>query len=120
MKCCRAKGIPIIEMVKITPQKIWLKQITKPPVSSQRILNSVKRHPDEFSLTLVSRPNGYKANPAIFRVCIPNGIPIIDTISRMLAMKYSRAIKIPPKISQMIFPNRFISILFFYVTQYRY
>ncbi len=68
----------------------------------------IYKHPEALVSTLVSLPNGHRASEAILRVCKPNGIPIIVIISIILPIKYSIAITMPPKISQIRFPKIFI------------
>lgn len=57
-----------------------------------------------------SFPKGQRAIKASLNVCIPNGIPTTVKQSKILARKYSRAIKTPPNNSQIKFPNNFIYV----------
>lgn len=79
--------------------------IQSPPINSQIIFMMVDRQPDAFSLCRISFPNGHNARTASFRVCRPNGIPIMVMIRIKLEIKYSMAIKMPPKSSQIMFPR---------------
>jgi|GEM_PF-2268034 len=105
LKCCLAKGIPIIVMPSNIPKTICVKQIQIPPNNIQITFIKVDKHPDDLSLTRVSFPNGHKANPANFRVWSPNGMPMIVIISKILDTKYSKATINPPKINHIIFPK---------------
>lgn len=67
-------------------------------------------HPSLSWPSTTSKLNGAKAILDIFRVCKPNGIPIIVTINNKLAKKYSITMNIPPKTNQMIFNRNFITI----------
>jgi hypothetical protein len=79
-----------------------------PPVMSHIIFIKIYRHPDALVCTTVSLPKGHNESDAIFSVCIPKGIPIMVSIKKILPMKYSTAIIMPPKISQIRFPRMFI------------
>jgi hypothetical protein len=108
LKCCKPKGIPIIVIHRINPNTAWVIAIQIPPVRSHRIFIKIYRQPEALVWTIVSRPKGQRESDAIFRVCRPNGIPTIVTIRIRLPMKYSMAMIIPPNISQMRFPRKFI------------
>lgn len=108
LKCCMAKGIPIIVIPRIIPKIRWVRLIQIPPQMIQRILNKVLRQPLLYDACRVVRPNGQSARMASFKVWIPKGIPIIVTIRIILATKYSTAIINPPNINQMRFPRSFI------------
>ena len=108
LKCCIPNGIPIIVMHSRSPKKACVKAIQMPPHNSQRTFIRIYRHPDALEWTRVSRPNGQIARAPIFRVCIPKGMPTIVIISTILPMKYSIAIRNPPKISQTRLPKIFI------------
>lgn len=89
----------------------WVAAIHNPPVRSHITFIRIYRQPEALECTLVSLPNGQRAREAIFSVWMPNGIPTMVIISIILPMKYSIAIIIPPKISQIRFPSKFIGIL---------
>lgn len=82
--------------------------IHKPPQSSQIIFIIIYRQPEALECTTVSRPNGHNDNEAIFNVWIPNGMPTMVSIRIILPIKYSIAMIMPPKMSQMRFPKKFI------------
>jgi hypothetical protein len=108
LKCCRPKGIPIIVMQSNTPKIRWVAAMHNPPVKSHNTFIKMYRHPEALACTRVSLPKGHNASDAIFRVCNPKGIPIIVIIRMILPMKYSIAIIIPPNISQIRFPKKFM------------
>lgn len=113
LKCCLAKGMPMIVMANNTPKNIWVMDIQKPPIKIQMRFIMVERQPELLLLSLISVPKGHKATMASFRVCIPKGIPTIVTIKSMLDITYSKEIIMPPKTSQMRFPRNFIAFYFF-------
>jgi hypothetical protein len=108
LKCCKPKGIPIIVIHNNSPNIKCVRLIHIPPINIQTIFIKTDKQPPDplFSVTLL--PKGHNDNMANLSVYNPNGIPIMVTISIILANKYSRAIIIPPKISQIMFPNRFM------------
>ena len=83
-----------------------------PPTKNHSTFMNMLRQPgcDGFHFTFV--PNGQMASMPNFKLCKPNGMPMIVSISTSPAMKYSRAMCSPPKIIQMIFPIVFILISF--------
>ncbi len=82
-----------------------------PPMSIQMIFIMVDKQPFADALQRVSFPNGHSARPASFKVCNPNGMPIIVTNKAMLEMRYSIAMKIPPKSNHIIFPKVFMIVI---------
>ena len=52
--------------------------------------------------------DGQMASIPSFRLCKPNGMPMMVIIITSPAMKYSNAICSPPKTTQMMFPIVFI------------
>jgi hypothetical protein len=76
----------------------------------------IYRQPEALEWTLVSLPNGHIARAAIFRVCMPNGMPTIVIISIILPIRYSMAIMIPPNISQIRFPSK-LMVLFLVIQE---
>ena len=87
------------------------KHIQIPPNINQITFIMVDKQPEEPFLNVVSFPNGHNARIPSFKVCKPNGIPIMVIIRTKLAAKYSMAIKIPPKRSQRMFPKNRIIIV---------
>lgn len=108
LKCCNPKGIPIMEMQNRIPKPMCDKQIQNPPKTIQIIFMITDKHPEAEGAECTSLPNGHKASPASLRVWIPNGIPMIVMIKARLHTRYSMAIKMPPKTSQIKFPMNFI------------
>lgn len=116
--------MPIIVMQRRSPKIACVTAIHIPPVRSQMMFIRMYRHPFALTCTLVSLPKGHNASEAIFSVCRPKGIPTMVMNKKMLPMKYSIAIIMPPNRSQMRFPRIFMdysSIRFLslgYLTEY--
>lgn len=110
LKCCIPNGIPIIVMHRSMPNMAWVAAIQSPPVRSHNTFINMYRHPEDLECMRVSLPKGQMASAAIFRVWIPKGMPTIVIIRIRLPIKYSMAMIMPPKISQMRFPSIFIDI----------
>ena len=108
LKCCMPNGIPIIVIHNSMPNTRWESEIQIPPIKIQIIFISTYRQPDDLAPACASLPKGQRASIPSLSVCIPKGMPIIVIINTRLAAKYSIAIKIPPKISQRMFPIVFI------------
>ena len=66
----------------------------------------------ERSPLRTSLPKGHKARLAIFKVCMPKGMPIMVNIINKLAISYSTAVMIPPNINHKIFIKQPIAFLF--------
>lgn len=98
-------------MPRRIPKNRWDIHIQIPPVRIQIRFITVDRQPVPLSTERVSLPNGHSANSASFNVCNAKGIPIIVTNRIMLEIKYSMAINIPPKSSQIKFPIVFMMIM---------
>ena len=108
LKCCIPKGMPIMVIQKSTPKIAWVRKIHTPPIKNQIMFIKLERQPCADSLFVISAPNGHKASMPSLIDCKPKGIPIIVINKKTLAIKYSRAIKIPPKTNQIIFPIIFM------------
>ena len=102
------KGSPMIVILKRTPKAKCERLIHIPPRKIHKIFIKTLKHPPESGQLLTSFPNGHNANEAIFKVCIPKGIPIMVIIIKRLDIRYSTAVNIPPKRSHNIFIKRFI------------
>ena len=68
LKCCLAKGIPMMVMPNSNPKAKWVKQIHAPPINIQITFIAVGKQPLAYSATRVSFPKGHNANPANFSV----------------------------------------------------
>ena len=99
-------------MKKNKPNTAWDIAIQIPPNNNHKIFITVDRIPVAFSVKTDDLPKGHNAREASFRVCSPNGIPMMVTINRKLLITYSMAIKIPPKTNQIILPNNRIKLFF--------
>ena len=80
---------------------------------SQSRFIKVLRQPEEVGFCLIVLPKGHKASADSLMTCKPNGMPIIVTQSKRPEITYSAAMKIPPKMSQIMLPKNFIIILIF-------
>jgi len=110
LRCWAANGIPIMVMASKRAKIRWVNAIHIPPSNIHKMFISVLTQPDARSLKIASLPKGQSAREASFKVCKPNGIPIMVIISSRLANTYSTAIKKPPKTSQTIFPKTLIRL----------
>lgn len=112
LKCCNPNGMPIIVIHNKAPNSRCDRQIHTPPIKNQIMFMIKVRQPGSASgLGTTSFPKGHNTNVASFRVCNPNGMPIIVTIKPILDTMYSTHVTSPPQSSQIIFPNVFIKIL---------
>ena len=102
----------MIVMARRRPKRMCDRLIQIPPMKIQMMFIRVDRQPDAPGFDTVVFPNGQRASVAIFRVWMPNGIPMIVMMSRRLAITYSIAMKMPPNRSQMMLPRVFIAVLF--------
>jgi hypothetical protein len=94
-------------MPRRIPRIMCERLIQTPPIRIQITFMTVD-NPEGLEFNSVSLPNGQNAKEASFKVWMPKGIPIMVIIKMRLAMKYSMAIKSPPKTSHSIFPSNFI------------
>ena len=85
-----------------------MSQMPMPPTKSQSTFIKRFRQPACVSFCLTSEPNGHRASMPSFMLCNPNGMPMIVIISASPPIRYSMAISIPPKITQIMFPIVFI------------
>lgn len=107
LKCCFAKGIPTMVMPRRIPITMCERLIQTPPIRIQIKFIKVYK-PEDVSWFSIFFPKGHRANSASFKVWMPKGIPIMVIIKMRLAMKYSIAIKSPPKTSHSTFPSNFM------------
>ena len=70
------------------------------------------RHPPSCGLSTMCEPNGHNASIPKRIVAMPKGMPMMVINSNSEEMKYSTAMPNPPKMSQTMFPNIFISEIF--------
>jgi hypothetical protein len=104
-----ANGIPTMVIPKSKPKTKWVRQIQMPPIKNHKKFIRVDKHPGFPGLMRISAPKGHNANMPNLSACSPKGIPIMDMKKGMLANKYSKAIKIPPNTSHIMFPRVFIN-----------
>ena len=87
---------------------MWVSHIQMPPTKNHSTFMKMLRQPGCDSRHFTFVPNGQMASIPSFRLCKPNGMPMMVIISITPAMKYSKAICRPPNTIQMMFPNVFI------------
>ena len=75
LKCCRAKGIPMMVMVNSRPKTTCINAVYNPPLNSHTILKSRERQPVFFELLTTSLPKGNNTSAASLKHCSPQGIP---------------------------------------------
>ena len=63
-----------------------------PPTMNHNTFMKMLRQPGSDGFHFTSVPNGHIATRHNFKLCNPNGIPMIVIIRTRLAKKYSRAI----------------------------
>lgn len=100
--------MPTIVIQKSKPKSRWVNTIQKPPNISQMMFIMVDKHPVLEEVSLILTPKGARPTIANLKHCIPNGIPIIVKHKIKPPIIYSKKINIPPKITQMILPIKFI------------
>jgi hypothetical protein len=71
----------------------------------------VKAAPPSCGLSTTCEPNGHNARIPKRIVAMPKGMPMMVIISNSEETKYSTAMPNPPKMSQMMFPNIFMSVI---------
>ena len=107
MKCCLAKGIPIIVIVKTIPNSKWDTDTTIPPVKIQTMLKAVARQPVLPGVLTMFFPKGSRPSSASLNSCMPKGIPTIVAHMTNPPKAYSRKIRNPPpRIIQRMLPIR--------------
>jgi len=110
--CWAANGIPIIVIANKMANTRWVKAIQKPPNINQKIFRNMLKQPPALSLGTTFCPKGANPKTESWMAFKPKGIPTIVQHISMPAMIYSKNIKIPPKMIQIIFPIMLISIQF--------
>lgn len=109
LKFCLPKGMPIIVIQKITPQKRCVRAMANPPKNHQMTFMMPARQPDgKPPLLSTYVPKGQSATCASLMVCRPNGIPMMVIIIARLERMYSIATIRPPKITQIMLSSVFI------------
>ena len=67
-----------------------------------------ERQPLLLGISTTLLPKGHRASTPSFKVCKPNGMPMMVINSPTLETKYSMAMNNPPKTTQIIFPKIFM------------
>lgn len=111
LKCCVAKGIPIIVMARSRPTTTWLRAIQMPPISSQIMFIMVFKQPLPVGVVSIFFPKGQSATKDSLKIWMPKGIPIMVRHITKPLTRYSKKIKMPPNRSQIIFPITLIAVV---------
>jgi hypothetical protein len=108
LKCCLPKGMPTMVIHNSNPKKRWVSAIQKPPNMSQMIFIMVDRQPVLEEVSVILIPKGARPTKANLKHCKPKGMPTIVRHSIIPPKMYSKKMNKPPKIIQMILPNKFM------------
>ena len=90
------------------PKNKCVKAIQIPPNKSHIIFITVDRQPVFEEVSEIFTPNGASPTNANLKHWRPNGIPTIVRHNINPPIRYSKKIKIPPKIIHKILPKKFI------------
>ena len=90
------------------PKNKWVKAIQKPPQKIQIRFMMVERQPVFDEVSVILTPKGARPTMANLKHWIPKGIPTMVRQRINPPIIYSKKIKIPPKIIQIILPKKFI------------
>jgi hypothetical protein len=108
LKCWRPKGIPIMVIQSRMPKNKCVNAIQKPPQQIQIRFITVERQPVLDEVSVILTPNGARPTMANLKHWIPKGIPTMVRQRINPPIIYSKKIKMPPKIIQIILPKKFI------------
>lgn len=108
LKCCLPKGIPIMVIQNSNPKMRCVRAIQIPPKSSQIMFMMVDKQPVFDAVSVIFTPNGAKPTNANLKHCRPKGMPTIVRHNISPPIMYSKKINMPPKMIQIILPNKFI------------
>ena len=103
--------MPMMVMQNKIPNNKWVRAIQKPPHISQIIFIMVDKHPVLDDVSVIFTPKGARPTTANLKHWMPKGIPTIVKQRIKPPIIYSKKIKIPPKIIQIILPKKFIVFL---------
>lgn len=87
LKCCRAKGIPIIVTNSSMPKNTCVSHAHKPPKTIHMILSGIVIHPDDDAVSLTSAPKGQRHSSPILNVCRAKGMPMMVRATARLPVK---------------------------------
>lgn len=68
LKCCRAKGMPIIVTNSSMPKNMCVSHAHNPPKTIQMIFRGIVIHPDGDAVSLTSAPKGQRHSSPILNV----------------------------------------------------
>ncbi len=104
LKCCFAKGMPIIVTNSNTPKTMCISHAHKPPKTIQRIFSGIRMHPEGLSVSFTSAPKGHRQSKPILNVCKATGMPMMVIAIARLPVKYPMAASRPQKSHHNRFP----------------
>ena len=87
LKCCLAKGMPMMVMQSSTPKKRCIKQAHRPPKIIHIRFRGMRMHPMGPSVSFTSAPNGQRHSRPILKVCNATGMPMIVMAKAKLPVK---------------------------------
>ena len=103
--------MPTMVMQNNKPKNKWVKAIQKPPQTNQRMFIIVDKQPVLDEVSVIFTPNGAKPTIANLKHWIPKGIPTMVRQRIKPPRMYSKKIKMPPKMTQIMLPKKFILFL---------
>lgn len=93
------------------PKNKWVSTIQNPPNINHMMFIIRERHPVLEEVSVILTPKGASPTIANLKHCMPNGIPIMVRHSIKPPKIYPKKMNIPPKMIQMILPNKFMIAL---------
>lgn len=93
------------------PKNKCVKAIQKPPQKIHIKFIMVERQPVFDDVSVILTPKGAKPTMANLKHWIPKGIPTMVRQRIKPPIMYSKKIKMPPKIIQVILPKKFIEFV---------
>lgn len=120
LKCWRPNGIPTMVMQSRIPKNKWVKAIQKPPQQIQIKFMMVERQPVFDEVSVILTPNGARPTMANLKHWIPKGIPTMVRQRIKPPIMYSKKIKMPPKMIQMMLPKKFIVFVWVKISKFAF
>jgi len=93
------------------PKKRWVSTIQIPPNISQMMFIIVERQPVLEAVSVILTPKGARPTMANLKHWSPNGMPTMVRHKIRPPKIYWKKMNIPPKMIQMMLPNKFITLL---------
>jgi len=105
--------MPITVRQRRIPKNKWVRAIQNPPKNSQMMFMMVERQPVLEEVSVMRTPKGARPTNANLKHWSPKGIPTMVRHRIRPPKIYSRKMKKPPKMIQMILPIKFIVCSFY-------